>query len=83
MGTTGRQDGMRIRLLRVERDITVVEFASRIGISRHFLTSIERRRKAASLTTLVKIADEFGVPVDDLIVRDKITGSAPDAKAAA
>ena len=71
MGTAGRQNGIKIRLMRVEREISVQDFAARAGISRRTLVNIELRRKAASVDTLVKIARVFGVPLDDLVLRDE------------
>jgi transcriptional regulator with XRE-family HTH domain len=82
MGTAGLQDGMRIRLLRTERDITVREFARRIGIGSPYLSKIERRHVPANLSILVRIAREFGVPVDSLIDRDRISELAADSEAA-
>lgn len=70
-GTTGHQDGMRIRLLRVERDITLTDMAQRLGIAVPYLSQIERQHRNANVGVLIKIAREFGVPVDDLILRDK------------
>jgi DNA-binding XRE family transcriptional regulator len=71
MGTAGRQNGIKIRLMRVEREISVQDFAARAGIARRTLVNIELRRKAASVDTLVKIARVFGVPLDDLVLRDE------------
>jgi len=79
MGTAGRQNGIKIRLMRVEREISVQDFAARAGISRRTLVNIELRRKAASVDTLVKIARVFGVPVDELIDKDR---DEPTAEAA-
>jgi transcriptional regulator with XRE-family HTH domain len=73
LGSTGYQDGMKIRLLRVARDITLTEFAERIGVTAPYLSRIERRHVPANVGLLVRIAREFGVPVDDLILRDERT----------
>ena len=71
METAARQNGMRIRLLRVERRINGVSFAKRVGVSRQHLANIELGRSAPSLELLVRISREFGVPLDDLILRDE------------
>lgn len=82
MGTTGHQDGLRIRLLRVERGINVTTLASRLGIRRQHLSNIERRNKAASLDLLIKIARELDVPIGDLIRQDDADDE-PNGQAAA
>jgi transcriptional regulator with XRE-family HTH domain len=79
MGTAGYPNGKRIRLLRVERDIGAQDLAERIGISRRHLYNVERGRKATSIGVLLKISREFGVPLDDLILRDDSTGAAKAA----
>ena len=70
LGTAGHQNGMRIRILRVERDLTLTEFAERLGVGAPYLSKIERRHIGANVGILIKIAREFNVAVDDLILRD-------------
>jgi transcriptional regulator with XRE-family HTH domain len=71
MGTVGYPNGKRIRLLRVEHDLDAQVLAARIGISRRHLYNIERSRKATSIRVLLRISEEFRVPLDDLILRDE------------
>ena len=77
LGNTGHQNGMKIRLLRVERDITLTDFAERLGVTLPYLSRIERQHTSANVGLLLKIAREFGVSVDDLL-RDE-TGAAQAA----
>ena len=72
METAARHNGMRIRLLRTERRIKGIELAERVGVTRQHLANVELGRSAPSLELLVKISQEFGVPLDDLIVRDAV-----------
>jgi len=62
---------MKIRLLRVGRDITLTDFAERVGVSAPYLSRIERRHIGAGIGILLKISRELEVPVDDLILRDE------------
>ena len=68
---------MRIRLLRVGRDITLTDFAERIGVGVDYLSRIERQHIGANVGILRKISKEFGLPVDDLLRDD--TGAAKAA----
>ena len=76
LGNIGHQDGMKIRLIRVSRDITLTDFAERIGVTAPYLSRIERRHIGASVGILLKISREFGVPVDDLILREEAAEAA-------
>ena len=76
MGSAVYQNGVRIRLMRVERGTSAKDFAERLGIGRRHLYNIERGRNAASIGTLIKIAEAFGVPLDDLILRDDTRAAA-------
>ncbi|WP_186207438.1 helix-turn-helix domain-containing protein [Burkholderia gladioli] len=53
--------GRSIRRLRRHRDLTLEEVATSVGISRSFLSQIERTRAAPSLTTLEAIARALNV----------------------
>ena len=69
-GTAGYANGKRIRLLRADRDLDAKVLAERVGISPRHLYNIERCRKATSIRVLLRISEEFGVPLDDLILRE-------------
>jgi transcriptional regulator with XRE-family HTH domain len=82
MNRIGSQDGAKIRALRKQRGLSVPGFAELIGITPQALSNIELGNKPAGISTLISIARELGVPVDDLIRDDAGTGE-PAAKAAA
>jgi transcriptional regulator with XRE-family HTH domain len=66
-GTTAieRDDqlGRRIRVLRIERGLTLSGLASRVGITRSFLSSVERGVAYPSILVLRSIAAALEVPV--------------------
>jgi transcriptional regulator with XRE-family HTH domain len=68
MNPTCCQNGAEIRRLREESlGISVAALAARVGIKRQSLCNIELGNKPAGLQTLIKIAAELGVPVDQII----------------
>jgi transcriptional regulator with XRE-family HTH domain len=58
--------GRRIRELR-GFDMTQEEFASRIGASQGFISSIERGEKEIGAAILLKISREFGKSIEWLL----------------
>ena len=65
-----KQLGMRIKELRVSAGLTQALLAERVQLSDEFVSRLERGIKAASVTTLERIAGALGVDVKDLF--DKI-----------
>ncbi len=58
--------GSRLRELREEKSISLRELAKRIGVSGAFLSDIELGRRFPSTEILELIANEIGVPSDEL-----------------
>lgn len=59
--------GARIRELRDERDLSLREFARRLGdVSAAHISDIELGRRNPSPSLMERIADELKVPLDDL-----------------
>ena len=57
----------RIRTLRFEHDeMTQAELGRRIGMTRQTVIAIEQGRYSPSLETAFRIAQVFGVPLDDV-----------------
>lgn len=57
----------RIRALRFEHDeMTQAELGRRIGMTRQSVIAIEQGRYSPSLETAFRIAQAFGVPLDDV-----------------
>jgi transcriptional regulator with XRE-family HTH domain len=71
----------RLRLLRAQRGLTVKDAAQRVGVDRHTLRRIELGTQEAQYPTLAKIADGYGVPVEELLEEPVVAGKAeaPDA----
>lgn len=61
----------RIKVLRAERDWTQVDLADRVGISRQAVISIEKYKYTPSLELAFKIAEAFGVSIDQVFERRK------------
>src|SRR5215216_5195840 len=65
---------LRLRLLRVQRGLTLQEASDEIGIDRHTLSSIERGTQEPHAPTLKKIAEGYGVAIENLLVQDDLAG---------
>ena len=62
----------RIRALRFEHDeMTQAELGRRIGMTRQSVIAIEQGRYSPSLETAFRIAQVFGVPLDDVFQYDE------------
>jgi transcriptional regulator with XRE-family HTH domain len=57
----------RLRVLRAQRGMTLVEAAEQTGVGRDTLSDLERGRRHPVMPTLAKIAQGYGVPVEDLL----------------
>jgi len=72
MSETGEPIGKRIKELRETAGITQLELAMKAGISLSNLSQIEQGKKDdPRLSTLVAVADVFGVSLDVLAGRDR------------
>lgn len=58
----------RIRELRVERKLTQEELAEILGVSRQSINAIEKEKFDPSLTTAFKMAELFGLPIEQLFI---------------
>ena len=66
MPTTLIELGKRIRAERQKRQYTLEKFSRKTGLSKSFLSQIERGNTEPSITSLKKIAAEFGYSVVNL-----------------
>jgi XRE family aerobic/anaerobic benzoate catabolism transcriptional regulator len=62
--------GARIRAGRQARELTLAQFAERVGLSRRFLTDLELGRANVSLQGLAKVADALAVAPATLVAPD-------------
>jgi len=61
----------RIKILRAERDWSQAELATRVGVSRNSINSIENGRFDPSLPLAFDIADVFGLRIEEIFERDR------------
>ncbi|CDQ18910.1 XRE family transcriptional regulator, master regulator for biofilm formation [Halobacillus karajensis] len=60
--------GERIRLLRIERRLSVNEFANKSGVSKSYISNIERGvQKNPSLIIMGKLAKTLEVSLEELL----------------
>lgn len=63
----------RIRVLRAENRWSQAELAERVGVSRNSINSIENGKFDPSLPLAFRIADAFGLTVEEVFSRDDDT----------
>lgn len=56
----------RIKVLRAEKDWTQADLAHKVGISRQAVISIEKYKYTPSLELAFKIAETFGVSMEEV-----------------
>ena len=56
----------RIKVLRAERDWTQADLSDKVGISRQAVISIEKYKYTPSLELAFKIAEAFGVSINEV-----------------
>jgi putative transcriptional regulator len=60
----------RIKLLRVERELSQAELAEKLGIARQTVVALEAGKYAPSLPLAFKISKLFAKPVEDIFDAD-------------
>jgi len=58
--------GQRVRALRAKRKWSQEDLAHESGLARSFTGAIERGEKDLRLSTLIKLADTFRIPISQL-----------------
>lgn len=69
--------GGLVHSLRVSDEITQIELAKRIGVSKQFLSDVEHNRKDVGIPFAKKISDALGYsiePLIELLIRDQLRG---------
>ena len=59
--------GPRLKRIRTQRDITLIELAAATGISKSTLSRLESGQRKASLELLLPIAHAHRIPLDELV----------------
>ena len=57
-----------LRLVRVYHDLNLSETSERVGLSKSYISEMERGRKKVSLDVLDKYAASFNIPVSSLML---------------
>jgi putative transcriptional regulator len=61
----------RIRVLRAERQWSQAELADRVRVSRNSINSVENGKFDPSLPLAFRIADAFGLTIEQVFERDE------------
>ena len=61
----------RIQELRKDQKVTQMELAESVGVTRQTIISLENGRDKASLVLAHKIAQFFGVTIEDIFIFDQ------------
>jgi len=64
----------RIRVLRAEKDWSQAELAERVNVSRNSINAIENGRFDPSLPLAFRIADAFGLSVEEVFDKSDAVG---------
>ncbi len=64
-----RKFGLRVRQLREARGWSQEDFAEKADLHRTYVSGIERGTRNPTLTVLARIADGFGMSLDELLQR--------------
>ena len=59
----------RLKVLRAERDWSQLDLAERLGVSRQSVNAIETGKYDPSLPLAFRIADLFGLPIEEIFMR--------------
>src|SRR5215203_1770325 len=62
----------RLRVLRARQGLTLIDAAKQIGIGRDTLSDLERGNRHPVMPTLAKIAEGYGVPVEELLEEEPV-----------
>ena len=60
----------RLKVLRAERDWSQNDLAERLQVSRQSVNAIETGKYDPSLPLAFRIADLFGLPIEDIFLKD-------------
>lgn len=70
--------GKKIKQLRLEKKLTLSELAERAGVAKSYLSTIERDIQSnPSIQFIEKIASVLNVPMDSLLLSEKLQERAP------
>jgi len=59
--------GKRIRVIRLEKELSQEEFGEMLGVTLHTISKLEKGQRSPSVELLYTICKEFNVSSDDLL----------------
>jgi transcriptional regulator with XRE-family HTH domain len=59
--------GTRLRHERLKKDLTQEQLAEKVDVSHAYIGQIERGERSLTLDTLIRLSNELGVTVDELL----------------
>ncbi|MCP4022482.1 MAG: helix-turn-helix transcriptional regulator [Desulfobacteraceae bacterium] len=59
-----------LKKIRLQKGLTLQELADRTGLTKGYLSKVERSKKAPPYSTLTKIAAAMGVEVTNILIKD-------------
>lgn len=60
--------GLKIRIARIKKNMTIKELAQKLGVSYQYISEIERgKRKSFSINLLIKISKELDLDTNELL----------------
>ncbi len=71
--------GEKLKTLRLQDRLTLVELAEKSGVSKSLLSRIERGRSVPTITTIEKIASALGIVLSDFFANSETEPSTPFA----
>ena len=60
----------KLKVFRAMHDLTQDNLAEKLGVTRQTINAIEKQRYNPSLKLAFKLADFFGVTIEELFIRD-------------
>ena len=66
----------RLKVFRAMHDLTQDNLAEKLGVTRQTINAIEKQRYNPSLELAFKLADFFGVTIEELFIRERRADSA-------
>lgn len=67
--------GPRVRFLRRQRKMTLAQLSAASGLTKSFVSKIERGASVPSISTAMKLAESFGLTVSQLLGQDRYVGA--------
>lgn len=59
--------GLNLKRIRTEKDISQVDIARSLGVSRGFVSNLENGKTNPTLATITRLANAVGVTTDELL----------------